>query len=401
MQSRNHKDRNVAETLPGKRRFSTSLRLVCTAALIVSLSANITAGESRNPQDLSQFTLEDLMNLQVTSVSKKEQKLSRTGAAVYVITQEDIRRSGMTNIPDLLRMAPGINVARISGSAWAISIRGFNDRYATKVLVLIDGRSTYTQQFAGVYWDQLSVPLEDIDRIEVIRGPGGTVWGTNAVNGVINIITKHSSDTQGGLVSAVTGSEDTARGLVRYGGKAGRSGSYRVFGKYFNLDNSVRPDGRAAADDQHGSQAGFRSDWNLSTSDTLTVEGDAFQAREGQTISTVLRNDSFRALKLNDRVSFESGNLMGRWTHKFSNGSETALQVFYTDIHRVDQGESKENSVTSTFSTDFNLAPATTWSPESDIARAACIMRRPMTTRTTSHACRATYLTPFCRMRSD
>ena len=149
--------------------------------------------------DLTQMNLEDLMAITVTSVSKKEQPLSRTAAAVFVINQEDIRRSGATSIPDLLRMAPGVDVQQIDASAWAISIRGFNSRYSNKVLVLIDGRTVYTPSFSGVFWDHLNMPLEDIERIEVIRGPGATVWGANAVNGVISIITKSSKETKGGL----------------------------------------------------------------------------------------------------------------------------------------------------------------------------------------------------------
>jgi iron complex outermembrane recepter protein len=133
--------------------------------------------------DLTRESLEDLMNVRVTSVSKKEQKLSKTGAAIFVLTQEDIHQSGMMNIPDLLRMVPGVNVARIDANTWAISIRGFDTRYSDKVRVRIDGRSVYMPSFSGVYWDQLDVPLEDIERIEVIRGPGGTVWGANAMNG--------------------------------------------------------------------------------------------------------------------------------------------------------------------------------------------------------------------------
>src|SRR6185295_16579125 len=169
----------------------------------LGLSA-ITSGAADAPShpDLSRMDLEDLMNIQVTSVAKREQKLSRTAAAVFVINQEDIRRSGATNIPDLLRMAPGVNVERIDANAWAISIRGFNARYSNKVLVLIDGRTVYTPSFSGVFWDHLNMPLEDIERIEVIRGPGATVWGANAVNGVISIITKSSKETKGGLLTA-------------------------------------------------------------------------------------------------------------------------------------------------------------------------------------------------------
>ena len=161
------------------------------AVLAVCLSAGM-VGLAQDPasNDLSRMDLEDLMNVKVTSVSKREQKLSRTAAAVFVINQEDIRRSGATSIPDLLRMAPGVDVEQIDANAWAISIRGFNARYSNKVLVLIDGRTVYTHSFSGVFWDQIDMPLENIDRIEVIRGPGATVWGANAVNGVISIFTK-------------------------------------------------------------------------------------------------------------------------------------------------------------------------------------------------------------------
>src|SRR5579863_1120563 len=152
-------------------------------AVVFSLGLAIPSPAQTPPRDLTQFSLEDLMNVQVISVSKKEQKLAKTGAAIFVITQEDIRRSGATNIPDLLRMVPGVDVAQVDANSWAISSRGFNDQIADKLLVLIDGRSVYDPSFSGVYWDQQNVPLEDIERIEVIRGPGATVWGANAVNG--------------------------------------------------------------------------------------------------------------------------------------------------------------------------------------------------------------------------
>src|SRR5580692_11548574 len=169
------------------------------------------------PVDLTGTSLEDLMNIQVTSVSKKEQSLSKAAGSIYVITQDDIRHSGATMVPDLLRMVPGVEVARINENTWAIGIRGFNDRYSGQVLVLIDGRSVYSPAFSGVYWDQQTMPLENIERIEVIRGAGGTIWGANAMNGVINIISKSSNDTHGGLASVTTGSEERAQGLVQYG----------------------------------------------------------------------------------------------------------------------------------------------------------------------------------------
>ena len=256
----------------------------CTVMLALGLARPL-LGQDPKPADLSQASLEDLMNIQVTSVSKKEQTLSKAGAAVFVITQEDIRRSGATNIPDLLRMVPGVNVAQMSASTWAISIRGFNDVFADKVLVLIDGRSVYNPITSGVSWDQQDVPLEDIERIEVIRGPGGTVWGANAVNGVINIITKSAKNTQGGMVSAGGGSETTADGLAQYGGAIGAKGTYRVFGKYFDIDSSTLPGGGSAQDGWQSVHGGFRSDWDLSPSDTLTVQGDLQEGREGQNLT--------------------------------------------------------------------------------------------------------------------
>jgi iron complex outermembrane receptor protein len=294
--------------------------------------APLSLAQSAAP-DLADASLEDLMNIQVTSVSRKEQSLSKVGAAVFVITQEDIRRSGATNIPDLLRLAPGVDVARIDANQWAISIRGFNDQYANKVLVLIDGRSVYNITFSGVYWDMQDVPLEDIERIEIIRGPGGTVWGANAVNGVINIITKSASATQGGLISAGTGTEDHADGLVQYGGTVGQMGNYRVFGRYFNTANAVLPDGREAADGWQGGHAGFRSDWNLSANDTLTVQGDFSKTSEGETITTLLSNALPLAETFNDPLKTTGVNILGRWNHTLANGSQMSLQM-YEDYSR-------------------------------------------------------------------
>src|SRR5580704_16449290 len=203
------------------RAGNRGLHNVARASALLALSlrlAILTPAQTSAPADLTEFSLEDLMNVQVTSVSKREQKLSKAGAAIYVINQEDIRRSGATSIPDLLRMVPGIHAAQINAHTWAISIRGFTDKYGDKVLVMIDGRSVYSPLSSGVDWDQQDVPLEDIDRIEVIRGPGGTVWGANAVNGVINIMTKNAKATQGGLASASGGSQESAQGLLQYGG---------------------------------------------------------------------------------------------------------------------------------------------------------------------------------------
>jgi iron complex outermembrane recepter protein len=280
------------------------------------------------PVDLTQASLEDLMNIQVTTVSKKEQTLRTAGAAVFVITQEDIRRSGATNIPDLLRMVPGVNVAQMSASTWAISIRGFNDSFADKVLVLIDGRSVYNPITSGVSWDQQDMPLEDIERIEVIRGPGGTVWGANAMNGVINIITKNTKNTQGGLVSAGGGSQTVAEGLAQYGGAIGSTGMYRVFAKSFDIDASTLPGGGSAQDGWQSVHGGFRSDWILSPRDTLTVQGDLQEGREGQNLTTVMANQLPLELTFTDRFNTSEGNVLARWNHTLANGSEMSLQIY-------------------------------------------------------------------------
>src|SRR5580692_11690941 len=210
--------------------------------------------------DLTQLSIENLMNVEVTSVSKKEQKRSEVAAAIFVITPEDIRRSGATGIPDLLRMVPGLDVAQINANTWAISARGFNFQFENKLLVLIDGRAVYTPIFGGVYWDTQDVPLEDIDRIEVIRGPGGTVWGANAVNGVINIITKKAEDTQGVLVTAGGGTQDQGFGTAQYGGKIGEDASYRVFAKYLDHSDSPNLAGLDSGDSRHLLHGGFRAD---------------------------------------------------------------------------------------------------------------------------------------------
>src|SRR5580658_1371490 len=301
------------------------LGLALSALTIVTAAA-----QTAPPVDLTGTSLEDLMNIQVTSVSKKEQSYSKAASSIYVITQDDIRHSGATNVPDLLRMVPGVDVARINTNTWAISIRGFNSRYAGKVLVLVDGRSVYTPLFSGVYWDQQTMPLENIDRIEVIRGPGGTVWGANAMNGVINIISKSSRDTHGGLVSAEAGSQDRAQGLAQYGGSAGANGSYRVFGRYtMNVDSPSLPGTIPATDDAHSSQMGFRSDWDLSPRDTLTAQGDLLGSSESQTITTLFLSQPPGYYILNDQVRVAAGNVLGRWNHVFANGSATALQVYY------------------------------------------------------------------------
>lgn len=297
--------------------------------LALALTAIAGASSAQQlPNNLTTTSLEELMNIEVTSVSKKEEKLFQTAAAVYVITQEEIRRSGLTSIPELLRLAPGLQVARIDGTKWAISARGFNGRFANKLLVLIDGRSVYTPEHSGVYWEAQDVLLEDVERIEVIRGPGGTVWGANAVNGVINIITKDSRDTQGGLVTTGGGSEDRGFGSVRYGGKLGDSASYRVYGKYFNRRGLVDAVGDYANDGQQSSRGGGHVDWDLTERDVLTFQGEIFRTNIRETSVTISPAAPF-APHTNTAGVYSGGHILGRWTKTLSKGSQSALQVYY------------------------------------------------------------------------
>jgi len=237
---------------------------------------------------LKRMGLEDLVNLEVTSVSKKLERLSTAAAAIFVITGEEIRRSGHTSIPEALRSVPGLQVARIDANKWAITARGFNGNFANKLLVLIDGRSVYTPYYSGVYWDVQDLLLDDIDRIEVIRGPGATLWGANAVNGVINIITRNADDSQGGLATVGIGTSVHGLGTFRYGNKLGARASYRIYGKYFDRDHRKTPGGSAANDSWHVARAGFRLDWEQSDRDELTLTGDFYGGEAGQTYNEPL-----------------------------------------------------------------------------------------------------------------
>jgi iron complex outermembrane receptor protein len=224
--------------------------------------------------DLNELSIAELMDIEITSVSKKPQTMASAAAAAFVITQEDIRRSGATTIPDLLRMVPGVQVARIDANQWAVSVRGFNNRVSNKLLVLKDGRSIYTSFFSGVYWEQQDTPLENIERIEVIRGPGAALWGANAVNGVINIITKQAADTKGGLVSVGGGTSERGFGTLRYGFGLGEDSDMRVYAKYANRGPGENANGSDAYDSWQSGSAGFRLDSQLSDRDRLTFQGD-------------------------------------------------------------------------------------------------------------------------------
>jgi iron complex outermembrane recepter protein len=299
--------------------------------------------------DLTGLTLEQLMNEPVTSVSKKETPLSQSPAAITVVTQEDLRRMGITSLAEALRLVPGMDVARVASNQWAISARGFNNEFASKLLVLIDGRAVYTPTAAGVSWDSQDTVIEDVERIEVIRGPGATLWGANAVNGVINVITKRAADTQGVLVSALEGTEDKPALTVRYGGQLDPDLSYRVYAKFFDRDGFLNSTHQVDAGDWHTLQAGFRTDWKAPTGDDFTLQGDSYTGEAGQQIGVVILTPP--AVVPVDVKSQNSGtNVLGRWTHTFSGDSSFTLQTYFD---RVIQGYGVGTENIDTYDIDF------------------------------------------------
>lgn len=286
-----------------------------------------------SPADLKKLSIEQLMNVQVTSVSRTEEKLAGAAAALSVVSNEDLRRSGASSVAEALRLLPGIHVGRQSASTWAISSRGFSSTNSGKLLVLSDTRSVYTPLVSGVQWEVQNYLLQDIDRIEVIRGPGATLWGSNAVNGVINITTKSAAATQGLFVTTTTGTEDHALAGVRYGGTLGRA-YYRVFAQYGNRGTSHFP-ADTSRDDWEMGHAGFRADWEHGNSDTFTLQGDLYRGELGQLVPAVVvigRDGPTGRL----RVQTAGGNILGRWRHRTAAGSDLQVRAYYDRTHRDD-----------------------------------------------------------------
>ncbi|HRE84429.1 MAG TPA: TonB-dependent receptor plug domain-containing protein, partial [Opitutaceae bacterium] len=266
------------------------------------------------------MSVEQLLDLDVTSVSRRREKLQSAPSAIQVITSDDVRRSGATSLPEALRLASNLEVAQIDSRQWAITARGFNNAFAGKMLVMIDGRSVYTPLYAGVYWDVQDVLLYDLDRIEVISGPGATQWGANAMNGVINISTKSAKDTQGGVMFGGAGTELRSSGGLRYGGRTENGVFYRVYAKYFERDESARTNGRGANDSWHMAQGGFRADWDANANDTFTLQGDGYSGYLGQSGP--------------DKIRVNGLNVLSRWTRTFSPKSDLHLQVYVDRTHR-------------------------------------------------------------------
>jgi iron complex outermembrane receptor protein len=268
---------------------------------------------------LKKLSIEELMNIEVTSVSKRSENLSEAASAIQVITQEDIRQSGYSTLPEVLRLATNLQVAQVNASQWAISARGFNNVLANKLLILIDGRVVYTPMYAGVFWDVQNLLLEDIERIEVISGPGGTLWGANAVNGVINIITKNSKDTAGLFAEAALGTELRGLGSVRYGGKIADGLTYRVYGTAFKKNNTVHADGSSPNDGWTMGQGGFRVDWTVGKKELLSLQYNAYNNRPDP--------DG------NNPVIAKGSNVLSRWIHT-TDRSDHQLQMYYDHTWR-------------------------------------------------------------------
>ena len=335
-----------------KTNHRSSLSAYLVGGLLLLLSLPILDADAAG--DFTDLSLEQLMQIEVTSAAKKPQKLSQTATAIYVITSEDIRRSGVTSIPEALRMAPGVQVARIDQNKWAISIRGFNYLFSEKLLVLIDGRTLYNALFSGVFWDIQDTLLEDVARIEVIRGPGAALWGANAVNGVINIITKKTENTLGFLSTVTAGSEERLAGSLRYGGALGDMGSYRIYGKYLDRDTFADQDGDEAMDDQDLLRFGFRADLQPNANQSLTIQGEIYDGESGGQVTYPILQPLYSQTE-EGAMNVDGGNLLTRYEHRFHNDSELSLQVYY-DLNNRDMfiGDIKMETIDIDFQHRFN-----------------------------------------------
>lgn len=307
--------------------------ILITPFLIVSLLVTDASSQENEIENLLQMNMRQLANVEVTTVSKKEESAAQAAAAIYVINSEDIRRSTATNVPELLRVVPGVQVSRTDSNRWRVSIRGFNDGFSNKLLVLIDGRSVYTPLFSGVYWDTQIPPLEDISQVEVIRGSAGSTWGANAVNGIINIITKSSSQTQGFKISALAGDFDRFAGYVRYGGKISDKGYYKVYAEHFDRSETQGVNGNGINDDWRISQTGFRVDYEQSPKSKITLQGDVYDGRKAGTFILPILTDpmgdaSFTTIKDRKEDLF-GGNILKTWIFKHENGGESVWKSYY------------------------------------------------------------------------
>ncbi len=290
----------------------------CQHAYALAAETNGQSAVADDTSDLARLSLEELGNIIVTSVSRKAEPLSDAAASIYVITRDDIRRSGATSLAEALRLAPNLEVAQVNASTYAISARGFNSNGANKLLVLIDGRTVYSPLFSGVFWDVQDLILEDVERIEVVSGPGGTLWGVNAVNGVINVITRSAQDTHGGLLTSGIGNGEQGS-AVRYGGATDGGINYRVYAKTFDRDHTVTANGGPVDDGWHQSQAGFRADWSR-PGDRVTIQGDAYYGAEAQPAPGDIEVSGVNIPR--GPVLTSGENLTAHWDHILEGGSQ-------------------------------------------------------------------------------
>jgi iron complex outermembrane receptor protein len=331
--------------VPGKTRTLSAASLAATV---------LAAGISRAAApDYTEMSLEQLMDVEVTSVSRRPQKASEAAAAVFVLTREDIRRAGVTSVPDALRLVPGVEVARISTNTWAISIRGFNSRFANKLLVMIDGRSVYTPLFSGVFWDHHDVLLEDVDRIEVVRGPGASLWGANAVNGVINIITRHTKDTQGTFARGTAGNVEQGIAEVRHGGRIDAA-TYRLYAKGRIRESGETEAGANAGDDWKVGLVGFRGDTEAGA-DSFLLEGQYQWSEASERASVITLTPPFADTGNLDNNS-NGGYLLGRWSRELSDESSLSVQGYY-DHRQFDDVRLSERRDTFDLQLQHNFSP--------------------------------------------
>lgn len=313
---------------PSLLRFSVIL-----ACVVLCIAAPARAQFS---QDLALLSIEELMEIEVFTASRGDQQLARTAAAATVLTSDDLRRAGVTTIPDALRLVPGMEVARMGTGKWAVTARGFNDQFANKLQVLVDGRSVYTPLFSGVFWDQLDLPMADIERIEVVRGPGASLWGANAVNGIVNIITRSAADDQGTRLTLGSGSVERLLAEASTAGQLGSAWHYRVFARGSDWGALGHPDDGMAHDAWRPYQGGFRLDGRASPTDSLTLQGGGYEAELEQTwfLSLSPAEVAARTVRATTPVSLQ--HLQARWTHGMAGGSDVNVRVAWERAERAE-----------------------------------------------------------------
>ncbi|MGH7630046.1 MAG: TonB-dependent receptor plug domain-containing protein [Gemmatimonadales bacterium] len=313
----------------GTLRLRLALACAALAGAALAAASRLPAQEPGPPADsLADLDIEQLARIRISSASRRLEAAARATAAVFVITRDDIRRTGATTLPDALRLAPGLQTAAISARSWAITSRGFAEQSPNKLLVLLDGRAIYSPLFAGVFWDVQDLVLADVERIEVILGPGATLWGSNAVNGVINVITRPATDTRGGLLGIRGGTAQHLTATGRYGLDLGATGGLRVYGRFVDRAPSRLAGGDGGEDDWQQGQGGFRLDIDPTPNDRLTLQGDVYTASGGQVVTRAVPAPPFTEV-LQDELDARGANLLGRWTHEFREAHELRLQVYF------------------------------------------------------------------------